>query len=157
MTSVVTQFASVHYDERPHEWRAVHDPRGYPQLAEDVVTPPPAGSPAWVRGHRTIVVSDHPYDPAAAELTPMLLVTVTAGYGAAYFREVDHGTVSGWITSNPSPVPTAPKVAFVGQGWSDFPSAAVLTTDQLRTLVAEYLATGRRPVSVRWQESEWVQ
>jgi len=102
-------------------------------------------------------VSEHPYDPASAELTPMLLVAVTIGYGAAYFREVDHGTASGWITSNPSPVPIALKLAFVGQGWSDFPSTAVVTTDQLRVLVAEYLATGRRPASVRWQESEWVQ
>jgi hypothetical protein len=158
MTSVASQVASVHYDERPHEWRAVHDPRGYQQLVDDAVSPPPADSPVWVRGHRMIVVSEHPYDPASAELTPMLLVAVTADCGAAYVREVDHGIVTGWVTNNPSPIPNAPEIPFASQGWASFPAAAVLTTDQVRALVTEYVATGgQRPSSVAWQASELMQ
>jgi hypothetical protein len=88
----------------------------------------------------------------------MLLVAVTADCGAAYVREVDHGIVTGWVTNNPSPIPNAPEIPFASQGWASFPAAAVLTTDQVRALVTEYVATGgQRPSSVAWQASELMQ
>lgn len=160
MTSVLARVVSVHFDERPHEWRCVYDSRGHARLVADILTPPPQDSPAWVRGHRTIIVSERPYDPAHAETTPMLLVAVgtAAGdtVGAAYFRDVDHGTVTGWITANPQRLPQPPELAFSAQGWHVFPDTAVVGEERLRTLVTEYLETGRRPEHVRWQESEFI-
>lgn len=161
MTSVATRVASVHFDERPHEWRSVHDPRGYAHLVADILTPPPADSPAWVRGHRIIIIGEHPYDPASTEATPMLLLAVgtthDATVGPAYYRQVGDDGISGWVTVNPDPVSDVPEFAFSAQGWNSFPTTAVLNHQQLRTLVTEYLETGHRPESVPWRQSEMVQ
>jgi len=158
--SVLTRVVSVHFDERPHEWRNVYDPRGYPELVTDVVTPPPADSPQWVRGHRMIVVGEHPYDPADTAATPMLLVAVGtvngATVGAAYYRQVDPSGITGWITVNLRPMQDAPDLAFTSQGWQNFPTTAVVDADQLRALVTEHLASGRRPEWVPWLPSELV-
>jgi hypothetical protein len=158
--SVVTRVFSAHFDERPHEWRSVYDPRGYPELVTDVVTAPVVNSPRWVRGHRMIIVGEHPYDPADTVATPMLLVAVGTAdgvtMGAAYYRQVDHTGIAGWVTVNPRPMPDAPALAFASEGWQNFPADAVVDVDQLRALVTEHLATGRRPECVPWRPSELV-
>jgi hypothetical protein len=166
MTSLVTGVASVHFDERPHEWRTVHDPLGYGPLVDDVLAPPPADSAPWVRGHRMVIVSDRPYDPRPSSgptdtpMGSMLLVAVTnAGeYGAAYFRDAgSSGEAAGWVTYSPEPVAHTAPLPFSAQGWNDFPATSVVSLDVLRNVVSEYMSTGERPSSASWRESEWVQ
>jgi len=160
MRSVLTRIVSVHFDELPHEWRSVPDQRGHPQLVADILTPPAVDSPHWVHGHRMIIVGEHPYDPAATEATPMLLVALGTGHGetvgAAYYRQLDRTGISGWITANQEPIPDAAEFAFSSQGWNSFPATAVVDARQLRALVTEYLETGRRPECVPSQAAEMV-
>jgi hypothetical protein len=145
---------SVWFDDRPYEWRVVTDPRGWPALVDEILTPPPADGPWWVRGHRVLSVGA-PHDPR--EGSTFLLVAVSAVGGAAYYRALsDGGEVEGWVSHNSEPMPGAPALAFSAQGGTHFPPEAVLGMDDLRRAIGEFLG-GVRPQSVDWRVSEWVQ
>lgn len=144
----------VRFDERPYEWRAVTDSRGWADLVDEVLSPPPTGSPWWVRGHRTLSVGD-PHDPRDGPT--LLLVAVSANGGAAYYRDMPNGVVQGWVTHNPDPISDAPVLAFSAQGGTSFTPDAVVDLGDLRRAIDEFLETGRRPQCVAWQESEWIQ
>lgn len=145
----------VRFDDRPHEWRSVRDPRGYRQLVDDIMSEPAANSPHWVRGHRDIIVGDDCGRPDSDTAT-ILSVVVNNGYGAAYYRDVADGVVSGWVAENPEPFPNPPRLVFSSQGWNAFPATAVLSRTHLRELVEEFVTTGHRPECVTWQDSEWI-
>jgi len=144
----------VRFDERPYEWRTVTDSRGWAALVDEVLSPPSADSPWWVRGHRILSVGD-PHDPSDGPT--LLLVAVSAGGGAAYYRDMPNGVVNGWVTHNPHPISDAPVLAFSAQGGTSFAPDAVIDLDDLRQALDEFLSTGRRPRCVAWQESEWIQ
>jgi Immunity protein Imm1 len=154
VTATNERAVSVRFDDRPYEWRAVLDQRGWDDLVDDVLSPPPEDRPWWVNGQRSLAVGE-PHDPG--EGSTLLLVTVSTEGGAAYYRDIPDGVVHGWVTRNAHPFPDPPVLAFSAQGGTAFPSDAVIGLDELRAAIEEFLITGSRPRCVAWQESEWLQ
>jgi hypothetical protein len=154
VTAVTERTVCVRFDERPYEWRTVTDSRGWADLIDQVLTPPPVDSPWWVHGHRILSVGD-PHDPT--EGLTLFFVAVGAGGGAAYYRDMPNGVARGWVTHNPDPAPNAPALAFSAQGGTSFTPDAVVDLDDLRRVIDEFLESGRRPECVAWQEAEWIQ
>jgi hypothetical protein len=147
--------AWVNIDDRPFEWRMVRDQRGFAPLVDAIMTEPAVNRPNWVHGLRTIIVGEL-HDPASYD-GPILIVVVDQGYGAAYLRETRDGMLNGKVTKNPHPVLDPPVLAFSNQGWNSFPKDSIITQEELRTLVFEFLETGQCPTGVDWQESEFIQ
>jgi hypothetical protein len=81
----------------------------------------------------------------------VLVVTVSRGWGAAYYRAPD---MWAWITRNPQPSTDAPELLFDGEAGTDYPSGAAIPVDHLRKAIEEYLRTGERPTCVEWQAAE---
>jgi Immunity protein Imm1 len=81
----------------------------------------------------------------------VLVVTVCGSWGALYYRGHNHRA---WITDNPQPSPDAPALLYDDQAPADFPADAVISVDQIRAAVEEYLKTGERPTCVPWREPD---
>lgn len=154
VTAANERTVCARFDDRPYEWRAITDSRGWADLVDDVLSPPPAERPWWVHGQRSLAVGE-PHDPN--EGSTLMLVTVSARGGAAYYRDMPNSVVRGWVTRNPHPLSDPPALAFSAQGGTAFPPDAVVELNELRRVVEEFLNTGSRPECIAWQESEWIQ
>ncbi|MGH8574972.1 MAG: hypothetical protein ACREX8_20745, partial [Gammaproteobacteria bacterium] len=128
MTAASERTVCVRFDDRPYEWRAITDPRGWADLVDEVLSPPPVERPWWVHGQRSLAVGE-PHDPS--EGSTLLLLTVGAKGGAAYYREMPNGVVRGWVTHNTHPFSDPLILAFSAQGGATFPSDAVVELSEL--------------------------
>ncbi|GAA4013113.1 hypothetical protein GCM10022247_39680 [Allokutzneria multivorans] len=75
------------------------------------------------------------------------------GWGALHFITENPDAVQAWETLNPEPSDAAPELLFDAAADSVFGREAALPIETIRVAVTEFVATGQRPESVRWQPS----
>ena len=112
-------------------------------------------------GHVLFYVWDRPAGRASDDYPGQQLKIVYRNrYGAAHFTNSDpaHGPVGAWLAHLDRPHLDAPKPIY--DPWDPervtIPDDAVLSIDQLRTIVAEYARTGRQPANLMWTAVDFV-
>jgi hypothetical protein len=98
--------------------------------------------------------------PAGGRDFPLVYLTVAADgpVGAAHFYDhyAEQTRDAAVVTAGREPAPGSEPLMFRPDAGITFPSNAVVTRDELRRLMVEFVLTGTRPASVAWQSVDFV-
>jgi hypothetical protein len=98
--------------------------------------------------------------PAGGRDFPLVYMTVAVDgpMGAAHFYDhyAEQTRDAAVVTSGTEPAQGSEPLMFRREAGIMFPSNAVVTREELRTLMVEFVTTGGRPSSVVWQSVDFV-